>query len=95
MKRMGMYLCNCGVAIKSGEAHYCEKLEITMPKIDDIDTKHTKYIICPYCGNVERDAWEIDFGPYGEGDTEIDCGRCEKIYKAHRECEITYTTEKI
>ena len=51
-----------------------------------IDTKHTRNPICPYCGNVERDAWEIDFGPYGEGDTEIDCCRCEKIYKAHREC---------
>jgi len=35
------------------------------------------------------------FCPYGEGDTEIDCGRCEKTYKAHRECEIIYTTEKI
>ena len=32
-----------------------------------IDTKHTRNLICPYCGNVERDAWEIDFGPYGEG----------------------------
>ena len=44
---------------------------------------------------VERGAWEIDFGPSGDGDTEIECGKCEKIYKVYRECDITYSTEVI
>ena len=60
-----------------------------------IDTKHTINPVCPYCGYVERNAWDINFGPYSEGDTEVDCGKCEKTYKAFRECEITYTTERI
>jgi len=43
-----------------------------------IDTKHTRNPVCPYCGYVEHNAWDINFGPYSEGDTEIDCGKCEK-----------------
>ena len=60
-----------------------------------MEMKHNMAPICPYCGVAERDAWEINFGPYGDGDTEIECGKCEKTYKAYRECTITYSTEKL
>ncbi len=35
MKRIGMYLCDCGIAVKSGKVHYCEKSRIDIPNKDD------------------------------------------------------------
>ena len=60
-----------------------------------MNIKHNRDPIYPYCGVAERDAWEIDFGEGIEGDTTIDCRKCEKTYKAYRECTITYSTEKL
>ncbi len=57
-------------------------------------TQHTEQPICPHCGHVERDAWEIDFGGY-EGDTETACGSCGRDYFVSRHCSVTYSTRAI
>lgn len=48
--------------------------------------------VCPHCGHIERDAWEIDFGPGLDGDTEIECERCEKVYRCDKTVTIRYTS---
>mgnify|MGYP007083488473 CR=1 FL=1 len=57
------------------------------------DHEYTADPVCPHCGAVQRDAWEIDFGGC-EGTTEIDCGECEKPMEVSRHCSVTYTTAK-
>jgi hypothetical protein len=51
--------------------------------------------VCPYCGNEEEDAWEIDFGDGLEGDTEHDCGSCGETYFVSRSVSIYYSTQKL
>lgn len=63
--------------------------------MSELDTWHTDEPVCPYCGYVERDAWEIDFGPGIEGVCEIDCGSCDKTFEVSRNCSISYTTKEI
>lgn len=58
------------------------------------DTEHRDDPICPYCGHVERDAWEIDLGPGIEGDGESDCVECGNTYLISRHATITYSTKK-
>lgn len=47
---------------------------------------------CPYCGYKEKDAWEIDFGPGGEGEAEIECGKCDKRYLSSCLVYVHYTS---
>ena len=56
---------------------------------------YTTHPICPYCGNIERDAWEINFGDGMEGEAETDCGDCGKTYRVIREVEVSYSTSKM
>lgn len=47
--------------------------------------------ICPYCGHVKRDAWELHLA--GDGaTTEIDCGKCDETYEVCMNVEVSYTT---
>jgi len=57
-------------------------------------TDFTDYPVCPYCGHVERDAWEIDFGPGLDGDAETSCNSCGADYFCSRNVSVTYTTRK-
>lgn len=50
--------------------------------------------VCPHCGHVERDAWEIDFGPGLDGDTVHTCGSCGEEYEVSREVTVYYSTRK-
>ncbi len=59
-----------------------------------IDHEHTDLIVCPYCGHKDHDSWEIDFGPWMEGEELVDCGACEKIFRASRSVTVHYSTEK-
>lgn len=56
---------------------------------------YTTQPICPYCGYETRDAWEIDFGSDMEGDAEINCGKCEKIFFVCRQVTVTYSTLQV
>jgi len=59
----------------------------------EIDTEYTNEIMCPYCGYVFSDSWEI-----GRGNDEdlglIECGRCDREFYAARNVSISYSTEK-
>lgn len=59
-----------------------------------MNTERTNQPICPYCGNRERDAWEIDFSGL-DGDTEHTCGSCGEDYFLSREVDIYYTSKPI
>ena len=51
--------------------------------------------VCPHCGGVASDAWEIDFGPCGDGETTITCGHCERDYHCERVVDVTYRTKPL
>jgi transcription elongation factor Elf1 len=60
---------------------------------DTIETHRQDFITCPHCGYAERDSWEVDFGPGLEGDTEVQCGKCEKIFEVSRQIDVYYTSK--
>jgi len=94
----------CGIKVNQGEGLYAEGgfyhkdtcWEVVKQEyIDDYewDEHKTNYeleVICPYCGNVERDSWESS----DDDGTNI-CGRCENEYTYVRNVQITYSTEPI
>lgn len=51
--------------------------------------------VCPHCGQIERDAWEIDFGGGAEGDAEVTCGSCGEDYHVCREIDVYYTSSPL
>ena len=55
-------------------------------------TLDTDSPVCPACGHIERDAWELDFGHGLDGDTETSCGSCGEDYLCSRNCVVTYST---
>lgn len=59
-----------------------------------INTNSTEKPTCPHCGHQERDAWEIDFGPGIEGDTEHTCHSCGEEYHLERWATIYYSSAK-
>lgn len=63
--------------------------------MNELDTSYTDNPVCPYCGAVDMDAWEINLGPGLEGDGESSCGSCEKTFFISRMVSISYTTKKL
>jgi len=55
------------------------------------DHKRTPQPVCPHCGHIDRDAWEIDYG--ANDAAEVTCGKCDKDYTIIRHVETTYTTK--
>lgn len=51
------------------------------------ETKYTDRPVCPYCGHVERDAWEIP-----EHATEHDCASCGETMFIQRHVSVSYST---
>jgi DNA-directed RNA polymerase subunit RPC12/RpoP len=58
----------------------------------EIDHEYTDNIVCPFCGRVEQDSWEIQ--PDEEDLGLQECGSCGKSYYAWRSITIDYSTEK-
>jgi hypothetical protein len=58
------------------------------------DTDFTINPVCPYCGHVERDAWEIDFGEGTDGDADTSCSGCGEDYFVQRHVTVSYSTSK-
>lgn len=52
------------------------------------DTQHTDEVICPHCGHLYRDSWELDEG-------EQECWECERKFEMVRYVEVTYSTTKV
>jgi hypothetical protein len=52
------------------------------------DTEHTSQIVCPHCGYVSSDSWEMSEG-------EQRCNDCDLDYEVSRYTDVTYTTVKL
>ncbi len=59
----------------------------------EIDASHTQEITCPYCGHEKSDSWEV-FGN-DDGDTEMDCGECDKKFTVEINRTVTYSSRKM
>ncbi len=57
------------------------------------DTEHTFVPVCPYCGAIQRDAWEIPFA--GDEGIEMDCDRCGKPIWIERYVSVEYSTYRV
>ena len=57
---------------------------------EDRDTSWTDEPVCPHCGYVETDSWEIDFGGDFGSETESTCDSCGEEYFLRRHCVVTY-----
>lgn len=56
----------------------------------EIDHECTDNAVCPYCGHVDKDSWELP-----ENDSETQCGSCGKEYFYERSVFVSYSTHKI
>jgi hypothetical protein len=61
----------------------------------EMETCHTPDIICPYCGFVDEDSWEVGDTSQFEEDSKTECRECDRMFNFSRNCEITYTTTEI
>lgn len=55
-----------------------------------IDHQYTREPVCPHCGHVKRNAWELGLGDFDQYQTE--CGECDKPYMITAHIRRTYTT---
>lgn len=62
---------------------------MTAPAVP-IDHEYTPDLVCPYCGYVNRDSWEI-----GHDEGETNCNRCEKLYEYERHITVRFSTAKV
>lgn len=51
------------------------------------DTQYTHEVVCPHCGHVHTDSWEMT---EGEGS----CAHCDNYFTMSRDVTTTYSTEK-
>lgn len=62
--------------------------------ISEFECRYRYDPMCPHCGHIIRDAWEINFGPGLDGETELLCGHCESEFICERSTEVRYSTRK-
>lgn len=51
------------------------------------DTAQMNDVVCPHCGHVHADSFEMHEGP-------MDCHYCERSFEMTREVTVTYSTTK-
>jgi len=51
------------------------------------------YPICPHCGYVHKDAWEM-FDDV-EGNKETNCHSCDRPIIVNKHCRINYSTKPL
>jgi sarcosine oxidase delta subunit len=56
---------------------------------EDIDCEGTDEVVCPYCGYVHSDSWEL-----GGDSGEDRCSGCEKFFSWTRNVSVSYSTSK-
>ena len=58
------------------------------------ETQRQPRPVCPHCGFRHDDAWEWNFGPFQEGDSNgRQCERCGKEFDCDRVVDVSYTTK--
>ena len=55
-----------------------------------IDHILTSEVVCPYCGHVHSDSWELP-----DYDDSFECYECGKKFYYGREVEVTYSSHKL
>jgi transcription elongation factor Elf1 len=55
--------------------------------LNKIDTQYQAFLVCPYCGYIDRDSWE-----HREDEGSIECGSCNKSFNYARDVSVTYST---
>lgn len=66
-----------------------------MMKNENLELWRNDHPVCPYCGHVEYDAWEIDFGHEDNASIDFPCPSCDKEYLLERSIIVSYTTAPI
>ena len=58
-----------------------------------IETRLQPRPVCPHCGFKHDDAWEWNFGPCLDGDSEgRECDSCGEPFDCARVVDVSYTT---
>ncbi len=70
----------------------CDGLDIEQG-MAEVESWYTSEAVCPYCGHIDRDSWELGNGAEGCGVSE--CGECGKEYSYQRHISVSYSTEKM
>lgn len=61
----------------------------------EFDNYHVEEIVCPYCGHVYSDSWELSRNVQSNGEIiRTDCEECGKPFEVMVEWELRYTTLK-
>jgi len=60
----------------------------------EFDCWMTDEPVCPHCGNIMQDAWEL-FNYHNGCITEVDCEACDKPYRVTVDYTPTYSTEAV
>lgn len=58
--------------------------------MERIDTSGTDHLVCPYCGYVDQDSWELS-----DSDDEYECPKCGKVFAYEREYILSYTSRRL
>ena len=91
----------CNLVVEKGEGFYANgafyhrdtcweevRVELINSYVwEKYKTSLEQEMICPYCGHVQRDSWEI---PGDDG--EVECGLCGEEFSFTRNVEITFST---
>ncbi len=92
IKRAGLGYAPWGVRFGAFQCRPCEKAqrksEIKKRVSAGFDHEYTDEVVCPHCGYVHGDSWEMRDG-------ETDCPDCEKSFTMERNVSVTYSTEKL
>lgn len=60
---------------------------------EEIDTKYTRDLICPYCGYAQSEPYELFLS--GDDCDGVECGSCERDFDCERHVDISYSSYKI
>lgn len=61
--------------------------------IEPSDCYRTEEPVCPHCGHIIKDAWDIQFR--NQLSEQYQCGACEERFDIRQNVSITYTTSKV
>lgn len=60
--------------------------------LSEIKHEWTDELVCPHCGHVHSDSWEMNSGD--EGDWDMECHECDETFDAQRHVTVKYSTSK-
>jgi hypothetical protein len=61
--------------------------------IKEIDCSYTDEVVCPYCGHKDSESYE--YFQRSSDSVTISCNECDKVFRAHQEVSVDYSTEKL